>query len=464
MMPMDPRLLQLLAQRGLGMQQQMQPPQPQIDPNPSGFNPEMLRAQMPIPNPKGVGSAYDRAGLGMTNLLGKVGAGLFPTDPQAAQHMPAEQMKGMQSQALMNMGLGMMANARKGLGPALAQGYFGARDQQLGEQKQSFAMGSANRQEDLRNQQYADLTSRDARDYDARRGDEMWQRGISERGMALRERELNEYKLGRIAALREQQGAGRFDEDDPTLDMAAEDFLRDKTSMRNYASWGQAGTPARKQIAQRANKLLSEKYHMSPEQLESIRANVKGQTRNVQQMTTSVQGLQAFDTVAKNNGAKALELFKKVSDTGVPLLNAWTRGTEYGLGSADMAELRQVLQNYAAETGRIIAGHPQLLGATTDTARAEISHIMSGDMTVAQAQRVLERLQFEVDLRLKGFQQSLTESSNSMSGLGLPGQAFPRTNLGNPQAIGGGQLPNGTQMDIMPPGSGQTIDWRDLNQ
>jgi hypothetical protein len=418
--------------------------------NPGGLNTEALRANTPIPNPAGVGSAYDRAGLGMTNLMNKAGGALFPIDPQAAQNMSAEQMQGMRSNALMQMGLGMMGNARQGLGPALASGYFGARESQLGDQRTSFAFSQANRGEQREIDQLAERNRDDERNYAANRDDEMWMRNY-------RTRELDEYKLGRIAAMNAGKESMRYDEDDPTLDMAAEDFLRDKNSMRNYASWGAAGTPARKQIAQRAEKLLRDKYNMTPAQLESARANVKAQSRSVARMTQSVNSLQAFDTVVKNNGRRAMQILSKVSDTGIPIVNAITRGAEYNLGSADVAELRQVLQNFGAETARIVAGHPELLGSTTDTAREEINSIVNGNMTIAQAKRVIERLQFEVDLRLSGFQQSLMESSNSMQGLGMPGQQFPRQGimndgLGQPsnqfQTAPGPGMPNG--MTVQP--------------
>lgn len=452
--------------------------------NPTGFSGGMMGANMPMPNPAMQGQGFfgklgnfgRRAGIGVNNAMGKLGQGLFNVDPNVAAHMSADQIKEMRNSAVMEMGLGMMgaAGSGKGFGQSLAQGYFGSQENMLGKQQMTYKLGANEREETRQRERDAEgdrrfgvetgmqerqLGQGDRRlgqadeAFGAGRDDEMWERGFKDRQL----KEMSKYRLGMLGA-RTGESAQPYTKEG--LDLLAHSTLRSPTLMNAYMSRsGRYNASERKAVVERQAEILKEN-NITPAQIASIHANVKAQTGNIQVQTKSLQGLKAFDEVARANADRALELFDKVSDSGVPLINAFTRGTEYGLGSADVAELRQVLQNFQAETARIVAGHPQLLGATTDTAREEIERVVSGNMTTEQAERVIKRLLFEVDVRRAGFEEAIQESGASMDNLGMPGQRFDTPGLGQPAPAPGAGTVRPPMKDAGAPE--QVYDWNDF--
>jgi hypothetical protein len=451
--------------------------------NPTGFNPSMMAANAAMPNPSMPGEGFlgklgnfgRRAGIGFNNAMGKLGQGMFPVDPSVAAHMTPEQIRELRSNSVMQMGLGMLgaASQGKGLGESLASGYFGAQEGMLGRQQMAYKLGANEREEkrtrerDVESDQRFDVeTGLQERQigqgdrrlgqadtaFDASRDDEMWNRDFKNRQLS----EMSKYRLGMLGA---QQGAGGTGYTQEGIDLLAHSTLRSPTLMNAYMSRsGRYNSNERRMVVERQAEILKENG-ITPSQIASIHANVKAQTGNIQVQTKSLQGLKAFDEVARANAERALQLFGKVSDSGVPLINMMTRGAEYGMGSEDVAELRQVLQNFQAETARIVAGHPQLLGATTDTARQEIERIVSGDMTKEQAERVIKRLLFEVDVRRAGFEEAIQESGTSMDRLGMPGQRFDQPGLGQP---GAGAGASGSWAPPQQSAPGGVVNWEDL--
>lgn len=70
-------------------------------------------------------------GTMMQGGLGRIGAGMFPVEDAEQYGLTPQQVKAMQGQALMRMGLGMMANKHEGFGTA-ALGGLGQADQYMG--------------------------------------------------------------------------------------------------------------------------------------------------------------------------------------------------------------------------------------------------------------------------------------------------------------------------------------------
>lgn len=160
--PQEQMLMQLMQQRALGG----------MNPNPTGFNPETMAANASMPNPNmggGFLGGLNRANVGFKNVLGKLGQGLFQIDPAAAQHMSAEQQQGIRNQGMLNMGMGILgAASRPGatLGGSLAEGYFGAQKDMLGQQQMAYQLGAANREERRDEQRYQTQLGRQLRSDD----------------------------------------------------------------------------------------------------------------------------------------------------------------------------------------------------------------------------------------------------------------------------------------------------------
>lgn len=427
---MTPQEMQMLMQqRALGGMQA----------NPTGFNPETMAANATTPNPNmggGLGGMLRRGAIGAGNIGNKLSQGMFQLDPQAAQHMSAEQQKGLRTQAMMEMGLGMMAaGSRPGakLGGSIAEGYLGAQKGLMGRQQQSFQLGAANREENRdesryqtglgRQQRMDDLAVKregfdqsDAdRKYTAGRDDEEWMRGYRDRELKA----LEKYRANKGSALETASPLS-----DEAIDLVANATLRNPSLMNNYLSRSGMGNQVNRNLVTERQAAILKANGTTPDRIASIQANVKAHGQAINQNQKAVSSLQAFEAVIKTNGSRIMELLEKIPDTGVPLGNALARGAKYNLGDADVAEFKQVLQNFQAETARVVAGHPQLLGSTTEGARNEIREVVSGNMTVGQIKRVVQRLVFESGVREQGFQDSLAESGRAIDQLGQPGQSF----------------------------------------
>lgn len=123
-----------------------------ISANPTGFNPNMMAANASMPNPNmggGIGGFMRRASVGLQNGLGKVGQGLFPVDETAAAGMSPDQIRSMRNNAMMQMGLGMMASSSQGgrFGESLANGLGRAQQGLAGAMQRGFENATAARQE-----------------------------------------------------------------------------------------------------------------------------------------------------------------------------------------------------------------------------------------------------------------------------------------------------------------------------
>lgn len=191
------------------------------------------------------------------------------------------------------------------------------------------------------------------------------------------------------------------------------DVFTDPARMRQYASFGQQGQDARTAINNEKAKTLRA-IGMTEDQVIRQQAIAKAQVKSVAQLVPMQNALNAYETVARGNGERVLELVNKVNKSGVPLINSAERLGKLATGDPDAAELMQVLQNYQTETARIIA-NPNLTGQLTDTARSEIQGIVPANMTAAQAARIVNRLNFEFDLRNRGVQDSLDKATSQAS-------------------------------------------------
>lgn len=194
---------------------------------------------------------------------------------------------------------------------------------------------------------------------------------------------------------------------------AVVDVLADPARMRQYASFGQSGQKIRTAINEQKSQTLRD-LGMTEDQVVRQQAVAKAQIKSVGDLIPMQNAINAYETVAKGNGQRALELINKVNTTGVPLLNSAKRISEQATGNPDAAELMQVLQNYQTEAARIIA-NPRLTGQLTDTARKELENVIPANLTPAQAKRIIERLNFEFELRSRGIDQALTQAQSQMT-------------------------------------------------
>lgn len=197
-----------------------------------------------------------------------------------------------------------------------------------------------------------------------------------------------------------------------TVHDAVIDILSDPGRMRQYASYGERGQSNRNVINNAKASLLKESG-LSEQDVVRQQAIAKAQVKSVGELIPMLNAVKAYETVAKGNGERVLELIGKVNTSGVPIINRAEQIGKQATGSDDAAELLQVLQNYQTEVARIIA-NPRLVGQLTDTARKEIQEVVPSSMTPSQAARIVKRLNVEFELRERGLSESIQSATGSM--------------------------------------------------
>jgi hypothetical protein len=160
---------------------------------------------------------------------------------------------------------------------------------------------------------------------------------------------------------------------------------------------------------------------ITPEQVQALQAGVKAEGKSIGENTQSLRILRSFDELINNNAGRLETLLAKLPDQGSTLANKPLRSLAASFGSEDQAEFNGVLEWFNSEAGRIIGGHPKLLGSPTDTKNERMREVMNPGFTVGQFRRMIERTKFEMSVRQQGFANALTESSNAMTGFGMPG-------------------------------------------
>jgi hypothetical protein len=197
------------------------------------------------------------------------------------------------------------------------------------------------------------------------------------------------------------------------LDNAVTDVLANPERMKNYASFGKAGQAIRMQISNAIAERLKS-IGMTQQEVIQQQSVANAQVKSVKDLVGMQNAVQAYETVARGNGERALQLIRKVNSTGVPIFNSGKRIIEQQSGNPDAAELMQVMQNYQTEVARIIA-NPRLVGQLSDSARKEIMASLPANMTPEQAERVINRLNFEFELRNKGISNQIEAAQMQMT-------------------------------------------------
>lgn len=233
-------------------------------------------------------------------------------------------------------------------------------------------------------------------------------------------RKTGEYKWGAAHLSRDPSAFASGAQGDLTpeaLHDAIIDVIADPKRMAQYAG-GMGGQRIRTAINNGKSEYLKG-LGLSEQEVIKQQAVAQGQIKSIKDLIPMQNALQSYETVARANGDRALELIGKVNKSGMPVLNSALRLGAQQTGNPDAAELIQVLQNYQTEVARIIA-NPRLVGQLTDTARKEIEGVVPANMTPAQAYRVINRLNFEFDLRNKGISNAIETGQGQLNPTNAP--------------------------------------------
>lgn len=101
----------------------------------------------PLAAPSAPGGFMQRFGHGADSIFGKLGGALFGANPQMTQGMDPAQLKQMQQQAMLQMGLGMLSTARQGFGRSAFAGLGNAQAGFQDQMQQQYQMARQKKQE-----------------------------------------------------------------------------------------------------------------------------------------------------------------------------------------------------------------------------------------------------------------------------------------------------------------------------
>lgn len=201
---------------------------------------------------------------------------------------------------------------------------------------------------------------------------------------------------------------------------AAFTVMSDPARMRDYATFGKVGQLRRDQI-NHEQEVVKKETGMTTQDVIRLRARAKAQTKNLDLLQKQSAQTQAAEDLAKFNGKRVLELLDLVDDTGIPMIEGFTRSAKRAAGGVDAAELKSVLTAFQTEVARILSGNPSMAGVISDTARHEIATMSPDSMNTKQGRRVIMRLFAEMGIRNAAIQNQMD-------------QAIDKTTVGGPAA------------------------------
>ena len=134
---------------------------------------------------------------------------------------------------------------------------------------------------------------------------------------------------------------------------------------------------------------------------------------------TQLQRAQAmsgsFEKTANANADLALGLSAKMDRTGIPILNAGLQAWKTGTGSPEATQFAAANATFVGEYAKIMSGGMGG-GPTSDSARHKAETLLTTAMTQSQYQGNVKLLQTEMQNRMKGYDDQITQVKSKMGG------------------------------------------------
>lgn len=190
------------------------------------------------------------------------------------------------------------------------------------------------------------------------------------------------------------------------LDIAALNYK--KTGAMPALGMGDKVT--RKRIIDRAAVLTSAdvaRIEAGGNDIASNKADYAADSASLTALQKQRDAVGAFEDTALKNLEVFLGAAKKIPDTGAPWLNRPLRSiNRNGLGAADIAAYDTARLTVIPEFAKILS-NPTLSGQLTDTARAEVERVVSGDASLKQTLAAAEILKQDVRNRKQSYDDAI---------------------------------------------------------
>jgi len=223
------------------------------------------------------------------------------------------------------------------------------------------------------------------------------------------------------------------------LDMTAKAFAR--TNQLPSFGNGRQAAALKKAVIDRAAQYDPNTDSFSGGTSPDLAANAAEYGANKQALGAlqkNYSATQAFIGTMDRNLDLLNQVAKKVTDTGIPFLNAPLRQAANAMGSAEQASFNVLMQSVQGEAARILS-NPTLAGQLTDTARREMQSVIAGGATVGQLLNVAQTLRQEAGNRASEFESQM----NSLKG-GTRASRTPIQGTVNQESMGSRQKYRGS--------------------
>jgi hypothetical protein len=127
-----------------------------------------------------------------------------------------------------------------------------------------------------------------------------------------------------------------------------------------------------------------------------------------------------FEQTAVKNGAVLVDLANKVDESGVPVIERWTRNGRRKLeGDADVSQFNAQMNLYRAEVAKILT-NPNMTGVLTDSSREEAKEFLSGEDSALQINAVVKLLTQDFARRETSLESEVERVQNEIRGVPTP--------------------------------------------
>lgn len=388
----------------------------------------MQAANMPMPNPNlggGFGGMMNRAGIGIQNGLGRLSQGMFQMDPAATAGMDPSQIKSQRNNAMMQMGLGMMAaGSRPGatLGSSLASGYFGAQDNLQGAMQRGFENAKTNNAE----KRALDREQRDTEQqqignerYDTARKYQLEQDKLSQQHYEAEQKATAEWRKSQIDAENKRtemygsRTAQTVNAMTPEgMDFAAEQYYRTGT----MPSLGNGSAAIKAQIISAAAQKAKDEGNSPVASVLNAQANKAGMSA-MTQLSKQQTLVSAFEKNATKNADIALAMSEQVDRSGVPLIDRYVNAGRKAGGDVGLSKFQAANDTFVNEYAKVMSGS---MGntAVSDSAREHAHEMLNTAQSKDQYREVVALLKQEMGNRMAGFQEEQASLRTTMAGSG----------------------------------------------
>jgi len=178
--------------------------------------------------------------------------------------------------------------------------------------------------------------------------------------------------------------------------------------------YGKLNQAIRSAIQKRAAELAIA-HGQNPTDANVNKANMAGQSAALTKMIGMKQSIEQFENTALKNGDVLVKLAEKVDQTGVPVIERWTRaGRRSVAGDVAVSNFNIQMQLWRTEVAKILT-NPNMTGILSDSSRAEVAAALGDNATYPQIKAANELLKGDFSRRSSAIDEQIATIKKSFN-------------------------------------------------